>query len=172
LIEGRCTTPGGIPIGFEEDSDYLGILGKRFVDAAQAVPHGVKKAQDVETFRYITLLFLLRQPDLRLISIWNPTFLNLLLAPLPKWWLALLQDIADGTISPPGPIQSDLKQALLPRLPPDIVGRETWNRFDRMITRRYGPISVCSVAGWTDPRPPMQRNYKPSSPAFSFKARG
>ena len=119
LIEERCTTPGGIPIGFEEDSDYLGILGKRLVDAALAVPHDVKQAQDVETFRYITLLFLLRQPDLRLISIWNPTFLNLLLAPLPKWWPALLQDIADGTISPPGPIDSDLQQSLLLRHPPD-----------------------------------------------------
>jgi len=120
LIEGRSTTPGGIPIGFEEDSDYLGIMGKRLVDAAQATPHDVKNAKDVETFRYLTLLFLLRQPGLRMISIWNPTFLDLLLDPLSNWWPALLQDIADGTISPPGPIQSELQHSLLPRLTPDL----------------------------------------------------
>ena len=119
LIEGRKTTPGGIPIGFEEDSAYLGLWGKRLVDAALAVPNDVKDLQDVRTFRYITLLFLLRQPTLRLISIWNPTFLSLLLAPLSKWWRALIKDIANGTLSPPSSLDSDLRQALLRRLPPD-----------------------------------------------------
>jgi hypothetical protein len=119
LIEGRKTTPGGIPIGFEEDSVYLGLWGKRLVDTALAVPNDVKNSQDVETFRYITLLFLLRQPNLRLISIWNPTFLSLLLAPLSKWWPALIKDIANGTLSSPSSLDPDLRQALLQRLPPD-----------------------------------------------------
>ena len=119
LIEGRKTTPGGIPIGFEEDSAYLGLWGKRLVDAALAVPNVVKNAQYVDTFRYITLLFLLRQPTLRLISIWNPTYLSLLLAPLSKWWLALIKDIANGTLSPPGSLDTDLRQTLLQRLSPD-----------------------------------------------------
>lgn len=119
LIEGRKTTPGGIPIGFEEDSAYLGLWGKRLVDAARAVPNDVKNCQDVETFRYVTLLFLLRQPTLQLISIWNPTFLSLLLAPLSKWWRALIGDIANGTLSPPGSLDTDLRQTLLEQLSPD-----------------------------------------------------
>jgi hypothetical protein len=34
-----------------------------------------------------------------LISVWNPTFLSLLLAPLPEWWESLLHDIERGTVS-------------------------------------------------------------------------
>ena len=119
LIEGHRTTSGGIPIGFEEDSAYLGLWGKRLVDTVLAVPNDVKNVQDVETFRYITLLYLLRQPDLRLVSIWNPTFLSLLLAPLAHWWAALIQDIARGTLSPPNALRSDVQRALERRLTPD-----------------------------------------------------
>jgi hypothetical protein len=73
----RC--PAGIPIGFESDSAYLGILGKWLVDSVMAVPDTVKHISNIDSFRYVTLLCLLRQPDLRLISVWNPTFLSLLL---------------------------------------------------------------------------------------------
>jgi hypothetical protein len=119
LIEGRKTTAGGIPIGFEEDSAYLGQWTKSLVDTVLAVPNEVKNIQDMETFRYITLLFLLRQPHLRLISVWHPSFLSLLLAPLSKWWSALLEDIAQGTLSPPGSLDPDLEEVWLQDLSPD-----------------------------------------------------
>jgi hypothetical protein len=119
LVDGQKRTPGGIPIGFEEDSAYLGRWSKPLVDAIQAVPNEVKGVQELETFRYVTLLFLLRQSTLRLVSIWNPTFLELLLAPLPKWWPALIQDIAQGTLSPPGHLPPDVRQILRGRLAPD-----------------------------------------------------
>ena len=99
LVEGKRFTPAGIPIGFESDSAYLGLLGKWLVDSVMAVPNDVKNSLDMDSFRYATLLFLLRQPNLRLISVWNPTFLRMLLAPLPNWWESLLKDIAQGTIS-------------------------------------------------------------------------
>lgn len=99
LVDGRRFTSAGIPIGFESDSAYLGLFGRWLVDSVMAVPHDVKNLLDTDSFRYVTLLCLLRQPDLRLISIWNPTFLKLLLAPLPDWWDLLLGDIARGTVS-------------------------------------------------------------------------
>ena len=99
LIDGKRFTSAGIPIGFESDSDYLGLLGKWLVDSVMAVPNHVKNIADVDSFRYITLLYLLRHPELRLISVWNPTFLSLLLARLPDWWARLLNDIEHGTIS-------------------------------------------------------------------------
>ena len=99
LVDGKRCTPAGIPIGFESDSAYLGLLGKWLVDAVMAVPNDVKNISDIDTFRYVTLLCLLRQPTLRLISVWNPTFLKLLLAPLSDWWDSLLEDIALGTVS-------------------------------------------------------------------------
>ena len=99
LTDGKLFTSAGIPIGFESDSAYLGSLGKWLVDAVMAVPNTVKNIANINSFRYVTLLCLLRQPDLRLISIWNPTFLSLLLAPLTEWWESLLHDIERGTVS-------------------------------------------------------------------------
>ena len=99
LTDGRRFTPAGIPIGFDSDSAYLGRLGKWLVDSAMAVPNIVKNISNVDSFRYVTLLCLLRQPDLRLISVWNPTFLSLLLVPLVEWWDSLLHDIERGTVS-------------------------------------------------------------------------
>ena len=76
LVDGKRFTSGGIPIGFESDSAYLGLFGKLLVDSVMAVPNAVKNISNVNSFRYVTLLCLLRQPNLRLISIWNPTYLK------------------------------------------------------------------------------------------------
>jgi hypothetical protein len=68
-----------VPVGFEEDSAYLGGVRKRLVDAVMAVPAGVRHIGDIEHFRRATLDHLLRRRDLRLISVWHPSFLDLLL---------------------------------------------------------------------------------------------
>jgi hypothetical protein len=113
LTEGRKYTPGGIAIGFEEDSVYLGRLGKVLVDPLMAVPGTVKGIGDIENFRYATLLCLLACPDLRIISVWNPTFLQLLLEPMGGWWSRLLNDLKTGRVNPPGVLgeggNSDIK---------------------------------------------------------------
>jgi hypothetical protein len=101
LTTGERFTPAGIPIGFESDSAYLGPLGQRLVDAIMAVPDTVKYLTSINDFRYATLLSLLRQPELRLISVWNPTFLSLLLSPLAEWWDALCDDLTCGTMTLP-----------------------------------------------------------------------
>jgi len=119
LTDGRRFTSSGIPIGFEEDSAYLGSLGKYLVDSALAVPNEVKYIADVTSFRYVTLLFLLRQSALRIISVWNPTFLSLLLAPLSEWWEALINDVTHGTLTSPSTLDPYLHQTLLCQLPPD-----------------------------------------------------
>jgi hypothetical protein len=111
LTEGRRRSPGGIPIGFEQDSAYLGPLGA-LIGSALAVPDLVKRIREMAAFRYVTLLFLLNCRDLRLISVWNPTFLTLLLEPLPAWWDSLLRDLACGTIAPPEPLDEHLRGAL------------------------------------------------------------
>lgn len=77
LVAGRQRTPGGIPIGFEQDSDYLGSLGW-LVEAVMAVPNQVKLVGEMASFRYATLRHLLAATELRLLSVWNPTFLTLL----------------------------------------------------------------------------------------------
>ena len=110
LTDGKRFTSAGIPIGFESDSEYLGFFGKWLANSAMAVPNEVKNLSDMDSFRYLTLLYLLRQPELRLISVWNPTFLRLLLAALPEWWDNLLMDIESGTVSIP-----DVEFRLVPK---------------------------------------------------------
>jgi hypothetical protein len=86
-----------VPVGFEEDSEYLGGFWSRLVDQTLAVPGAVRRARDVETFRYTTLLYLLRRADLTVISVWHPSFLTLLVDALPRHWENLLKDVERGT---------------------------------------------------------------------------
>lgn len=103
---------GAVPTGFDEDSEYVGGLAKRLVDATLAVPGDVRLIQDIEVFRYITLLYLLRRRDLSLISVWHPSFLTLLLGALPAHWRDLLDDVRHGTVTPPGPLPSPIAARL------------------------------------------------------------
>ena len=86
-------TPSAVRVGFEEDAEYLGGFWQRLADAMLAVPGAVRHIKDIDRFRYVTLLYLLRRRDLSLISVWHPSFLTLLLEALPACWMSLLQDL-------------------------------------------------------------------------------
>jgi GH3 auxin-responsive promoter len=73
---------GGIPIGFDDDTAYLGRIERFAIKRLLAVPAELAKMNDLEQFRYQTLLHLLAAEDLTLISIWSPTFLTALLSQL------------------------------------------------------------------------------------------
>ena len=105
-------TPGGIPIGFEEDTRYLGALGV-LLSRVMAVPPEVRQIEDIESFRYVTLLFLLRARSMALISVWNPTFLTLLMSRLPGWYPRLAHDLETGSLSPPTPIPQEKRLSAL-----------------------------------------------------------
>src|SRR5262249_4367209 len=90
-------SPGGIPIGFEDDAAYLGRLEQVALRRLLVVPPLVTRLTDLTAFRYQTLLYLLRAEDLTLISVWNPTFLTALLAPLEEWGDRLCSDLRRGT---------------------------------------------------------------------------
>ena len=93
------TEVSAVPIGFDADTAYLGGNKRRLAEAVMAVPHSVSRAKSLEQFHYTTLLHLLRCRELRLISIWHPSFLTLLLDSLPRYWEELLSDIEQGTDS-------------------------------------------------------------------------
>lgn len=108
-----------IPIGFDSDTAYLGGVRQRLARAVMAVPDEFHKIQDLELFRYATLLCLLRQRELRLISVWHPSFLTLLLNSLPGHWQDLQADIRNGGCKHadklPPVVRDALKLAPLPR---------------------------------------------------------
>ena len=105
-------TDGGVPIGFADDSDYLGPVQGRLVQAVMAVPPCVRRLRDMATFRYVTLLGLLRRADLTLVSVWNPTFFTLLLERLPEWGPRLADDLERGTLSTPGSLPEAVREQL------------------------------------------------------------
>jgi hypothetical protein len=132
--EPQSHEPGKPPIGFEEDSAYLGGVRKRLVDAVMAVPAEVRHIGEIEAFRYVTLRLLLGRADLRLISVWHPSFLELLLDAASVHWDRLIADIAAGTITPPAPIPPHIQSCLLRHARADrtradhlrAIGAENW----------------------------------------------
>lgn len=89
-----------VPIGFADDADYLGGAGAWLVRHAMAVPAGVRLASDVDAFWALTALALLRRRALRLISVWHPSFVDLLAGAAAREWEPLLAAIESGAASP------------------------------------------------------------------------
>lgn len=114
-----------VPIGFDNDSEYLGTAGRALARAVLAVPDQITRVMDPDAFRYITLVFLAAARDLRLISIWHPSFLLRLLEVLPEWLPQIAGDVEAGTLNPPGRVDADVLSALERRHRPDARrGRE------------------------------------------------
>jgi GH3 auxin-responsive promoter len=96
VLGDRPSEDSVLPIGFDTDTAYLGGVRRRLVEAVMAVPTRVQQAESLETFRRQTLLHLLSCSQLRLISVWHPSFLALLLDALPVWWDELIRSIEHG----------------------------------------------------------------------------
>ncbi|MCC6823170.1 MAG: GH3 auxin-responsive promoter family protein [Verrucomicrobia subdivision 3 bacterium] len=96
VVSNAKAQASAVPIGFDTDTAYLGGSRQRLARAVMAVPDESRSIQDLEVFRYVTLLCLLRQREMRLISVWHPSFLTLLLDSLPGYWRDLQADIRSG----------------------------------------------------------------------------
>ena len=94
-------TLSGIPIGFEDDAGYFGIIENILFKQLFSVPSEVKFIEDMEDFRYVTLAFLLADVKLGLISVWNPTFLTLLLDQWEQYSDTFIDNIRKGKLTPP-----------------------------------------------------------------------
>jgi hypothetical protein len=105
-----------VPVGFDQDEDYFGPLRKPLLRTALAVPPEVQHIQDIEDLYYVTLLFLLADKDLRWISVWNPSFLCLLVAGFSSRYERLIHDLQAGRIDPAVKLPPDLRALLESRL--------------------------------------------------------
>ncbi len=88
--------PSVVPVGFASDASYLGGAKGWLVRATLTAPDKVDALDDIETFRFATLRCLLQERELRLISVWHPSFLTLLLDALPRHWNRLLAVLPDA----------------------------------------------------------------------------
>lgn len=78
VTAGRSYTAAGIPIGFEEDAEYFGVLEQGIMRRLFAVDGSVKFVSDMDSFYLETVRQLLQCKELTLISVWNPTLLTIL----------------------------------------------------------------------------------------------
>ena len=148
----RQDAQDAVPIGFDDDSEYLGRTANALARAVLAVPDAISRVTDPDAFRYLSLLFLVRARDLRLISVWHPSFLERLLDSLPAWMPRIAGDIALGTLSPPGTVAPDVLAALARRMHPDPRRARELERFASLETfepRRLWP-DLAVVSCWAD----------------------
>ncbi len=94
-------TADGTPVGADDDSLYIGEVLRPHLARLLAVPPALGRLSDMEVWRYLTLRFLVEAQDLTLISVWSPTFLTGLLESLPRYADSLIEDLREGTVSPP-----------------------------------------------------------------------
>lgn len=108
--------PSKIPVGFDDDAAYLAGPEAWAARRIWAVPEWLSRVTDMRSFEYLTVLFLLRCGDLRLISVWHPSFLVLMMDHLKRHWVSALRDIHAGSVSAkihlPSGLRKDLGKAL------------------------------------------------------------
>lgn len=90
-----------IPIGFEDDSDYFGKTGKNLIRSVMCLPDEINKISGNSNYFYLLAYFLLKDKNLRLISVWNPGLLISILKFIKENFKQLCTDIATGTIRLP-----------------------------------------------------------------------
>jgi hypothetical protein len=76
-------TPGGLRVGIDDDTQYLGPIARQALRRLLAVPGSVALIQEMDECRRVTLEYLMRCRDLRFVSVWSPSFLTLLMDRLP-----------------------------------------------------------------------------------------
>lgn len=95
VTAGKSYTPSGIPIGFEEDSEYFGFIEQAVMKKLFAVGSEVKFSDGMEDFWFRTASELLKCGELSLISVWNPTFLTILCDHIIEYRHRLAEDLPD-----------------------------------------------------------------------------
>ena len=119
LAETREVTEGGIPVGCADEREYFSALDRRLLDVLILTPRQLAEVMDIDAARYITLRFLIATPHLTFISVWNPSFLTLLIRFLERNAERLIADVREGTLTPPVKLPPPLHKALSHRLVPE-----------------------------------------------------
>ncbi len=92
-----------VPVGFESDSNYFGTIERILVKKITACPDILKKVQGNQNYFYLLCYFLIQKPDLRFISVWNPSLLVSICHFLKNNILSLSNDLHNKTLSLPNP---------------------------------------------------------------------
>lgn len=76
---------GCIPVGFDEDAQYLGGLSRVLLSHVTVGDPALARMTDMQEYRLLTLAYLLLAEDLSFVSVWSPTYLLGLLETLDRF---------------------------------------------------------------------------------------
>lgn len=82
---------------FNDDSELLGVAKRILAARSQAVPAGVAFAGGADDAMFATLAWLVAHDDLRMLSVWSPTFALQQLDSLAQWAPELARVLASGS---------------------------------------------------------------------------
>lgn len=93
---GEANTASAVRVGFDDDAAYLGGTKAWLIARLLAVPSSIRLARDESAFWRLTLLALLRCRELRLVSVWHPSFFELLVGSAEDAWPELIGAVESG----------------------------------------------------------------------------
>lgn len=138
-------TSGGVRVGLEDDTEYFDAA-TRFAMKRLFVVDGAVARLDLEAWRTETLRGLLAADDLGFISIWNPSFLTLLLEALEARWPELSREL-------PAPRRAALERRL--ESAGRFVGEALWPNLQ---------LLSCWTDAWAAQALPALRRFFPTTP--------
>lgn len=133
-------TKGGLRVGLEDDTEYFDPLTRAAMKQLFAVDGSVARIRDVEQWRRQTLRALISAEDLGFISVWNPSFLTLLMEHVDVEWLSPKQRRAVDQLGLVG-------EALWPRLQLISCWTDAWASHALPALRRFFPNTVIQGKG-------------------------
>jgi hypothetical protein len=146
-------TAGGVRVGFENDTEYLGPAERFLLRKILAVPEELAQIPELDTALYVTLRFLLQSPSLRFISVWAPSFLTILLEHLNNNAERLLADLSDGALRPPAQLPDTIAPAVHKSLRADPARarhlKQAWRESGVLRTQDLWP-NLRVISCWTD----------------------
>ncbi len=93
-------TASGVPIGFEDDSQYLSPTVRRLLCPGFVSPPGIKSVTDPVAYRLALATALVAEARLEIISVWSPTYLLALLDFATARRDAIARALRRGTLEP------------------------------------------------------------------------
>ncbi len=108
-----------IPVRPENNLDHFPASFKKFINTFQSVPDVVRIIHDPFIFRYVSLIFLLKDSHISLMSISHPAFLIQLFVLLKQEFTNIIEDISQGQINDRLQVDARVKTKILNYLTPD-----------------------------------------------------
>lgn len=140
------TTPSGLRVGIDDDTEYFGPATRLLMQQLMVVPSSVSRAPDLEAWRTQTLLHLLEADDLGFVSVWNPSFLTVLLDVLASRWPTL------------APLLSVARREALER------AFDAHGAFRADVVWPSLAVLSCWTDGWASAAVPALRRFFPTTP--------